>query len=318
MNRAIVSAASSNSRSATSRRLQVVLGWLVAFVMSLSGLAVRAQQSDPVLDEDVTVTSFTDATYPVIARAAKVQGAVVLDARLDAEGKVAAVQAGDDDAAAVVDFADVYYPPEARNAGIEGAVVIVATLNPDGGVVDASVESGPGALRQAALASVKDWTFTPGPSRGVIVYDFTLEVCRDRGAGVFRMYLPNLARITACRPPGVRASAQMDQRRVVATREVRYPTIAGAAQIAGAVVVSVDLNEAGQVVAASAVAGPAILRSPSVANARQWRFARGKERKATIVYDCRIEGLCHNEASSFTLRHPNVASIVRCGGFALP
>lgn len=52
------------------------------------------------------------------------------------------------------------YPREAKAAHIQGAVVLQVTLDEDGGVSDVEVESGPAALVQAAIDSVRQWQFS--------------------------------------------------------------------------------------------------------------------------------------------------------------
>lgn len=52
------------------------------------------------------------------------------------------------------------YPPSARAARITGAVVIDCVIGPDGRVHDAKVVSGHPILREAALHSVRQWTYT--------------------------------------------------------------------------------------------------------------------------------------------------------------
>jgi TonB family protein len=61
------------------------------------------------------------------------------------------------------------YPQAARVAGIQGTVVIDATLDRNGTVVDAHVMSGVLELNDAALAAVRQWTYTPTLLGGVPV-----------------------------------------------------------------------------------------------------------------------------------------------------
>lgn len=53
------------------------------------------------------------------------------------------------------------YPVEAKKAGIQGLVKIDVTINKDGEVTEATAVSGPEALREAALAAVKQWRYKP-------------------------------------------------------------------------------------------------------------------------------------------------------------
>lgn len=60
----------------------------------------------------------------------------------------------------IVDVAPVY-PPLAQSIGIEGLVVIEATIAVDGRVQDARVLRSVPLLDAAALAAVRQWTYTP-------------------------------------------------------------------------------------------------------------------------------------------------------------
>lgn len=60
----------------------------------------------------------------------------------------------------IVDVAPVH-PPLAQSIGIEGLVVIEATIAEDGRVQDAHVLRSVPLLDAAALAAVRQWTYTP-------------------------------------------------------------------------------------------------------------------------------------------------------------
>jgi TonB family protein len=53
------------------------------------------------------------------------------------------------------------YPPEAKKQGIEGLVKIDVIISKEGEVSEATATSGPEALREAALAAVRQWRYTP-------------------------------------------------------------------------------------------------------------------------------------------------------------
>lgn len=56
---------------------------LLATALSLVG------QDQPILNEDVGIVAFSVLTYPVLPRTTHVEGAVVVRAKVDSEGKVA-------------------------------------------------------------------------------------------------------------------------------------------------------------------------------------------------------------------------------------
>jgi len=89
-----------------------------------------------------------------------------------------------------------------------------------------------------------------------------------------------------------------------------YPTFARTTHIQGIVTVRVDLNEDGGVVSATALSGAEALIPASVSNAKKWGFQPNKTKRAIIIYDYRIEGLCQSPcASHFVVRPPNIATI---------
>lgn len=89
-----------------------------------------------------------------------------------------------------------------------------------------------------------------------------------------------------------------------------YPLAARVKQVQGVVTVRVDLGDDGGVTSAKAISGPDALIADSVSNARKWRFQPNASKRAIIIYDYRIEGLCLAPcASQFLLRPPNIATI---------
>lgn len=61
------------------------------------------------------------------------------------------------------------YPPIAQQARVEGEVEIEAVIGEDGRVRDARVKRGKPLLNDAALAAVRQWTFTPTTLNGEAV-----------------------------------------------------------------------------------------------------------------------------------------------------
>jgi TonB family protein len=56
---------------------------------------------------------------------------------------------------------DPVYPDDARKAKISGAVVMLVTVDDHGKIVDLSALAGPEMLRDAALNTVRQWTYKP-------------------------------------------------------------------------------------------------------------------------------------------------------------
>jgi TonB family protein len=66
--------------------------------------------------------------------------------------------------------ADAVYPPIAQAAHVQGKVIPEIAVNPKGEVQSGKVVSGPTMLQQAALDSVRQWTFHPFEGDGVPVH----------------------------------------------------------------------------------------------------------------------------------------------------
>jgi TonB family protein len=75
------------------------------------------------------------------------------------------------------------YPIDALRVGLEGVVVLDATIDTEGRVGKAEVVSGPGPFRKSAVATLKQWRFTPTVCGGeavpiimMVTFDFRIEV----------------------------------------------------------------------------------------------------------------------------------------------
>ncbi len=97
--------------------------------------------------------------------------------------------------------------------------------------------------------------------------------------------------------------------------DLAYPKIAKIAHIEGVVVIRAKLDGKGNVVDASALAGPKPLLPDCLANIRKWRFQPNPRQAVVIVYDFRLaDGICNGGTQSFfQLLYPNFASITSCG-----
>lgn len=124
-----------------------------------------------------------------------------------------------------------------------------------------------------------------------------------------------LALATVTRPAGVGVADVVYDEEVVVLRseELAYPRLAASARITGVVVVSVTLNDGGDVQSAEPLSGPKVLVEPSVANARRWAFKPTRSKRAILVYDFRLDdGHCGRAVSFYTFRAPNVSVITAC------
>jgi TonB family protein len=100
---------------------------------------------------------------------------------------------------------------------------------------------------------------------------------------------------------------------VTTFEEIRYPRLALAARVQGTVVVHLDLDGQGHVVAARAVSGPKLLLADALANARKWQFKANAVKAAVLLYEFRIEGQCRVDTNGlFAFQPPNRVQVLGC------
>ncbi len=91
---------------------------------------------------------------------------------------------------------------------------------------------------------------------------------------------------------------------------ISYPLTARLKHEQGSVVVLGRLDADGKVISADAISGPRDLIQDAVSNAKKWRFKPNSDRMVVIIYEFRIDGLCHSPCPShFAFKPPNVATI---------
>ena len=76
----------------TARKMSILLK-LILLVVVANAYDLVAQQNEPVYDSDINVKSFDEMSYPPIAREARIQGTVVVSAKLDGDGRVTSTSA---------------------------------------------------------------------------------------------------------------------------------------------------------------------------------------------------------------------------------
>lgn len=200
-------------------------------------------------------------------------------------------------------FVDLSYPPEALAARITGRVVVGWTTDSSGRVVGAESLSGPDLLVPAALANVKQWTFSPGVRTGAVVYRFEIDygACNDDSRSLFRLAHPNLAVITACTGPGRPFPNVPSSELEFASSgdPPRYPAIAQSARVTGVVVLELSVDARGVVVESRPLTGPLLLTEVAVAHSRTLRARPSKSRRAIIVYEFDLDNhACDNQQGS--------------------
>lgn len=124
------------------------------------------------------------------------------------------------------------------------------------------------------------------------------------------------------RTPGQQVGGTIDDKgiNVADFEDLTYPAIAVIAHVQGVVVVRVRLSDQGKVLDAVALSGAQLLTGPAIDNAKKWRFEPNSQKAAVIVYNFRIEGICHDgaAASHMIFYPPNFATITDCARPAMP
>jgi TonB family protein len=107
-----------------------------------------------------------------------------------------------------------------------------------------------------------------------------------------------------------------EELQIVHFEDFDYPAEARRTGVEGVVVIGATLNAQGQIIDATVVSGPRLLVPETLANARKWRFAPNRLKRAVIVYRFTLADACAPDTlqSFFTWNGPgpNVASISAC------
>jgi TonB family protein len=181
-------------------------------------------------------------------------------------------------------------PAFPRDAAAAGTVAVRLIVSPDGDVVSARAVSGPEDLRPAAAEAALHWEFastdSPDNETGFLVFRFAAaseyaSIVGVRDDDVANAPEPPRPAPEPAPKPAPAPTAPPAVQRLAdggllakARRKVppQYPPTARASRIEGLVVVELEVDETGRVVAARPLSGHALLRDAAVAAARQWTF----------------------------------------------
>jgi TonB family protein len=194
-------------------------------------------------------------------------------------------------------FVDLDYPTEALAARVTGTVVVRAQTDASGRVTEAEPLSGPAALRPAAVANVRQWTFGPELRTTIVVYRFEIDLakCNDDSRSLFRPVYPNLALVTVCTGPGRAhvSNAQDDLPIESYGTAPQYPSIAKGTLTAGVVVLDLSADATGQVTEARLLSSPRFLAESAVNHVQTWRVKTTTARRGVVTYEFALdETLC--------------------------
>lgn len=197
---------------------------------------------------------------------------------------------------ALLDRARILKRPAYPDDGVDGTVVVRLLVAPSGEVLSSRAVAGPDNLRKAAADAAASWEFestdSPDTLTGYLLFRFARPTryaailgVRDEEVAVAPPVADTPAPVTepvASPSTATPAPATAVVERVAdgvlvkrAKKKVapQYPANARSARVEGTVIVEVEIDESGRVVATRPVAGHALLRDAAASAARQWAFA---------------------------------------------
>jgi TonB family protein len=175
---------------------------------------------------------------------------------------------------------DPEYPTTADSARTRAAVTLRIIINEEGQVWSAQVIDGPPHFCQAALNTVMRWVFAPTLIQGKVVPVITSvrvhfgQPKEAQGSDE----KDGWGAAAPGREPG-RASGSYLQSRILRMVEPEYPPAARANRVSGVVIVSVVVNEDGEVFEAEVLRGHPLLDQAALDAVRRWLF------KPTVIHD---------------------------------
>src|SRR5947209_6784709 len=159
------------------------------------------------------------------------------------------------------------YPAEAKENHIEGDVTIKVQVDEHGLVSDAQALSGPEELRQAALTSVRQWTFATDsrvPGSAQVVIAFRLEPNGDTDQPFHAAQADGMRRI--------RVGGNVQSSNLVTKITPIYPPEAKAARVQGKVRLNVLISEEGRVLDVVLIDGEPVLAEAAIKAVRDWVY----------------------------------------------
>lgn len=208
------------------------------------------------------------------------------------------------------------YPAPARAAHSSGVVQVRVTIDEEGKVIEADAVKGPVLLRAAAVEAARGARFYPTKLEGkpvkvtgIIIYNFAMADGPPGSSSSGNEPTGPANTNSDSTASHAEAAAEPDSKsapksthpvivsggllngRAIVFPQPDYPAVARSAGASGAVNVQVTVDEAGNVISATAVSGPVLLLAAAVAAARGAKFSpvilSGTAVKVTgtLVYD---------------------------------
>jgi TonB family protein len=205
----------------------------------------------------------------------------------------AAHASGQLDAPQLIYSPPLIYPSYARQANIEGVVVMDALVDGTGKVTDVSVVSGPIALQQAAMETVRGFKYQPARLDGRPVahhmkvnLDFALNAPPASADSEIRAQpAPAIKNPSVVAPPN---SAMSAAPKLISSPPLMYPAAARAENIEGTVVVDILVDASGKVTQAKAISGPVQLQSAAVEAVRYWKYQPARSDGQTVAQHMQV------------------------------
>lgn len=174
------------------------------------------------------------------------------------------------------------YPPLARQARIQGTVVLKIIINKSGDVGNIQLFSGHPLLAPSAIEAVKQWKYQPYLVDGMPV-EVETRVQINFKLGKEPPPEGIVGDAPGGLPPGAIGSITGDEGGVrVSERVMRafrnhkidpiYPPLARQARIEGIVILSVQINQSGDVERATLISGHPMLAPAAIEAIKQWKY----------------------------------------------
>ncbi len=179
---------------------------------------------------------------------------------------------------------DPIYPPLAKQARIQGEVILRVEISKSGDVENMQLVSGHPMLAPAAIDAVKQWKYAPYLLNGnpvevdtQVTVNFTLsdkppaESASEYGDRIPRVNSDNpgdAARV----PQRIRVSQAVEQGLLVTRVNPQYPQEAKDQHIQGTVVLSVIVDQEGNVANIRLISGHPLLALPGIEAVKQWKY----------------------------------------------
>jgi len=169
------------------------------------------------------------------------------------------------------------HPVAADGSSPSGTVVVKYKIQKDGTVSDVEFVSGPPELKDAAIASVKQWTYEPAMVSGhAVSSDATAELVvkppPPAASPDSKAAAPPAAGSVPSDEKPIRVGGNVAARMLVHQVQPIYPEMAKMNHVQGTVVLHAVIARDGTIKSLAYVSGPSELKDCSMDAVKQWRY----------------------------------------------